>query len=92
MKLFYMWTSRSGDVVYLQSPILTLAAILFAEFSSGHYGEHLCEIILNVDQLFRRRCCLSSKFNLNTGGHSFFANGSGHYRGHLCEIILNLDQ
>ena len=30
-------------------------------FGRGHYGEHLCEIILNFDQLFRR-CHLKKKF------------------------------
>ena len=24
----------------------------------GHYGEHTCEVILNLDQWFRRRCVI----------------------------------
>ena len=31
-------------------------------FGRGHYGEHSCEIILNLDQWFRRRCRLKKKF------------------------------
>ena len=27
-------------------------------FGKGHYEEHFCEIILNLDQWFRRRCRL----------------------------------
>ena len=27
-------------------------------FGRGHYEEHFCEIILNLDQWFRRRCHL----------------------------------
>ena len=29
-----------------------------AKYGRGHYGKHSCEIILNLDQLFRRRCHL----------------------------------
>ena len=31
-------------------------------FGSAHYGEHSCEMILNLDQWFRRRCPLKKKF------------------------------
>ena len=31
-------------------------------FERGHHGQHLCEVILNLDQLFRRRCRLKKKF------------------------------
>ena len=27
-------------------------------FGRGHYEEHFCEIILNLEQWFGRRCCL----------------------------------
>ena len=30
----------------------------FVQFGRGTYEEHFCEIILNLDQWFRRRCCL----------------------------------
>ena len=31
-------------------------------FGKGHYGEHSCEIILNLDKWFRSRCYLKEKF------------------------------
>ena len=31
-------------------------------FGRGHYGEHSCEIILNLDKWFRRRCHLKKTF------------------------------
>ena len=31
-------------------------------FGRGHYREPSCEIILNLDMCFRRRCCLKEKF------------------------------
>ena len=31
-------------------------------FGRGHYGEHSCEIILNLDMWFRSRCYLKEKF------------------------------
>ena len=30
-------------------------------FGRGHYGEHSCEIILNLDKWFRSRCYLKGK-------------------------------
>ena len=38
-------------------------------FGRGHYGEHSCEIILNLDQWFRR-CCLK-KFLIKSSGGPF---------------------
>ena len=34
----------------------------FSNFGSGHYFEHSCEIIYNLDQWLRRRCRLKKKF------------------------------
>ena len=34
----------------------------FCNFGRGHIGEHSCEVILNMDQWFRRRCRLKKKF------------------------------
>ena len=78
-------------------------AILFQEqailgiFGRGHYEGHFCEIILNLDQWFRRGCRL--KYFLSTAlmailfqDRSHLGNfGRGHYEEHFCEIILNLD-
>ena len=43
--------------------ILALTTILFkrADFRSVHYGEHLCEFVLNLGQWFMR-CLLKKKF------------------------------
>ena len=38
-------------------------------FDRGHYGEHSCEIILNWDELFRRRWCLKIVLFYSSGGH-----------------------
>ena len=34
----------------------------FRHFGRGHYEEHSCEIVLNLDQWFRRRCLLKKQF------------------------------
>ena len=34
-------------------------------FGRGHYGEHSCEIILNLDQWLMRKCLLKKKFRDN---------------------------
>ena len=41
---------------------------LFVQFWWRHYGEHTCEIILNLDQLFMR-CPLEKKFTDNIQDH-----------------------
>ena len=37
-------------------------------FGRGHYGEHSCEIILNLDQWFRRRCHLKKSLQMDNAG------------------------
>ena len=58
---------------------------------------YFCEIILTLDQLFRKRCCLK---DLESGalaallfsGTNHLCNFScGHYMEQSCEIILYLD-
>ena len=63
VKLYEVWTSGlGGDVVKRYFLSGALAAPLFrgAEpfvlFSRGYYEEQFCEIILNLDKWFRRRC------------------------------------
>ena len=66
-------------------------------FGSGYHGVQFCEIVLNLDQWFRR-CCLKDSLSraltiscLVQWNHLCnFCRG--HYGEHLCEIILNLDQ
>ena len=56
-------------------------------FGRRHYGEHFCEIILNLDQWFR--ICITQS---SGGGVELLSNfGRGHYDGHFCEI-MNLHQ
>ena len=62
-KLFWICLCRSGDVV-LKSSYLELWQLSYSEeqnhlcnFTKGHYEEQFCEIIFNLDQWFRRRCC-----------------------------------
>ena len=56
-----------NDVVYkisyleLWLPLHSTEQNPLCNFGRGHYGEHSCEIILNLDQCFRR-CCLKKKF------------------------------
>ena len=75
-------------------------AILFcvSDFGREHsYGEHLCEIILNLDQWFRR-CHINNFLStalaaiLFEGMELFVQVWLGHYGEHSCEIILDLDQ
>ena len=35
---------------------------MYAIFEIEHLGEHSCEVILNLNQWFRRRCHLKKKF------------------------------
>ena len=47
------------DILYLQlwQPSCSAEQNHLGKFGRGHYEEHFCEIILNLDQLFRK-CCL----------------------------------
>ena len=56
IKLFLIWTSELGDVVYIYFLSRALVALLFRgpepfmQYSRGHHAEHFCEIILNLVQ------------------------------------------
>ena len=70
VKLFLIRTSGSGDVfkkIYLElrRPSCSAKQNYLCNFGRGHYGEHSCEIILNLDKWFRRKCCLKKKFTDN---------------------------
>ena len=75
VKLYEVWTSGlGGDVVKRYFLSGALAAPLFrgAEpfvlFSRGYYEEQFCEIILNLDKWFRRRCLLKLFLIWGSGG------------------------
>ena len=64
-----------------------------------NHEEQSCEIVLTLDQWFRRRCRLHVFLIWSSG--SLFAQqsvticaifGRGYQDEHFCEIILNLDQ
>ena len=68
-------------------------------FCRGPYEEHLCEIILNLGQQFRKRCCFKIFLYLALATILFgkakpfddFCSGP-YYEEHLGETILNLGQ
>ena len=51
------------DIYYLELwwPLCSTKRNHFCHFGRGHYEEHSCEIILNLDQWLRRSCCLKKK-------------------------------
>ena len=77
---------------------------IWPDWTLGAFLQHLCrvhscEIILTLDQLFRKRCCLKD-FDIVSGilaaflfsGANHLCNFScGHYGEQSCEIILHLD-
>ena len=75
VKLYEVWTSGLGrDVVKRYFLSGALAAPLFSgaepfvQLSRGYYEEQFCEIILNLDKWFRRRCLLKIFLIWGSGG------------------------
>ena len=68
-------------------------------FGRRHHEEHFFEIILNLDQLFRRRGHFKT-FLIYSSDDLFWAvlpnhlcnYGSGPNAEHFCETVLNLEQ
>ena len=59
----------------------------FVQFSGGHYEEHFCEIILNLDQedmSFKNMFIYSSGCLAERNHLCNF--GRGHYGEHFCEL------
>ena len=50
------WTTALGAILFG-------GAYYLCNFSKGHYEEHFCEIILNLNQLLRR-CCLKKSLQM----------------------------
>ena len=48
------------DMSYLEflQPLCSVERKHLCNFGRRHHKEQFCEIILNLDQWFRRRCCL----------------------------------
>ena len=67
VSLFRTLASGSGGqkivvskISYLElwQPSCSVERNNLCNFERGHHGEHSCEFILNLNQWFRRRCCL----------------------------------
>ena len=64
LKLFWIWTSGSGKNVIkrhffsraLTAPLFSAAEPFWSNFGGRHHEEQICEIILNLEQWFRRYC------------------------------------
>ena len=48
------------DISYIEvwQPLSSIEQNHLCNFGRRHHGEQFCEIILNLDQLFRRKCLL----------------------------------
>ena len=51
-------------------------------YGSGHHAEHFCETILNLDQWFKRKCCLRHISYLELPGPLF------QFSGIICAIMV----
>ena len=69
MKLYEIWTVVQEEmsfknISYLELwwPLCSVERNHLCHFSRGYQEEQICEIILNFNQWFRRRCHLKKKF------------------------------
>ena len=51
------------NISYLElwQPLRSLERDYLCNFGRGRYGKPSCEVILNLDQWFKKRCCLKKK-------------------------------
>ena len=83
----------------LTQPFVQWSRTICAMLVEGYNEDQFCEIILNWDQWFRRRCLLKI-FPLWSFGDHFVQRsenmfpyfGRGYQEEQFCEIILKLDQ
>ena len=54
----------------------------FVQFGRRHHLEQFCEIILNLDQWFRRRCLLNTFHNWSPGSPAVQQSGT------ICAILV----
>ena len=88
------------DISYLElwQPSCSAKQNHLCNFGRGYHEEQFCEIILNLDQWFRRRSRLKDfLYRALAPSSSVKRNhlcnfGREHYGEHLCEIIFKLDQ
>ena len=71
------------DISYLElwRPFCLVGWNHLCKFGKGYYEELFCEIILNLDQLFRRRCLLKI-FLIWSSGDPFVQ-----WRGTICAML-----
>ena len=66
-----------------------------SKFGRGQHEEYFSEIILNLDMLFRRKCCFKYIIILFRALVALLfstAEPIMHYGEHFCEITVNMDQ
>ena len=105
VKLFEFGTAVQEEVSFkaisylvLWRPFLQRSGTICAILEEGiMQEEQFCEIILNLDQWFRRRCHLKKSYLelwrplRSLDRHILCTFGRGHLRKPSCEVILNLD-
>ena len=88
------------DIPYLElrQPFCSAECSHLCNFDKGYYEEQFCEIILNLDQRFRRICRLKDFLSRALADLLFVEQNHlcnferGHQREYSCEVIRNLDQ
>ena len=88
------------DISYLElwQPLRSVEWNHLCNFDRMHHNEQFCEIILNLDQWFRKRfrfkifLIWSSGDPYFSGAEPFLQSGRRHHEEQFCEIILNKDQ
>ena len=89
---------KDNSYLELWWPFCSVEQKHLCNFGKGLYEEQFCEIILNLDQWFRRKCLLKIFLIWSSGGpffraaESFEQFGRGYQEEQFCEIILNLDK
>ena len=84
---------KGNSYLELWQPFCSAERNHLCNFCSGYYEEQFCEIILNLGQWFRRRCCLKDFLYgalaaLLFGGAKHLCNFErGHHGEHSCEVI-----
>ena len=66
------------DISYLElwQPFYSREENHLCNFGRGHYEEQFCEIILNLDQWFSKKCCLKTFVIYSSSGSFVQQNGT----------------
>ena len=79
--------------IYLWWPCCSTELNILINFGRRHHKKHFFEIILNLDQLFRRRGHLKICLIYSSGGlfsvllNHLCNNGRGPYAEHFCDTV-----